>query len=84
VSDPGGRKGAIASFLDATSVEKPTAYRRLNKCSRVSGPRPTERRATMSFSQFKVLTFDVVGTLIDFETGLLVSVRAISRAWPSY
>ncbi|WP_315837869.1 HAD family hydrolase [Bradyrhizobium prioriisuperbiae] len=32
----------------------------------------------MSFSNFKVLTFDVVGTLIDFETGVLDSVRKIS------
>jgi putative hydrolase of the HAD superfamily len=32
----------------------------------------------MSFSQFKVLTFDVVGTLIDFEAGVLGAVRTIS------
>ena len=32
----------------------------------------------MLFSQFKILTFDVVGTLIDFESGLLASIRAIS------
>lgn len=32
----------------------------------------------MSFSRFKVLTFDVVGTLIDFERGVLDSVRRIS------
>jgi putative hydrolase of the HAD superfamily len=31
----------------------------------------------MSFKEFKVLTFDVVGTLIDFEKGILDSVRAI-------
>ena len=31
----------------------------------------------MPFSAFKVLTFDVVGTLIDFETGILDSVRRI-------
>ena len=31
-----------------------------------------------SFSNFKVLTFDVVGTLIDFETGVLTAVRKIS------
>ena len=31
----------------------------------------------MSFSHFKVLTFDVVGTLIDFEAGVLDSVRRI-------
>lgn len=29
----------------------------------------------MSFAHFKVLTFDVVGTLIDFEKGILDSVR---------
>lgn len=29
----------------------------------------------MQFDQFKVLTFDVVGTLIDFEKGVLDSVR---------
>jgi putative hydrolase of the HAD superfamily len=33
----------------------------------------------MQFSSFKVLTFDVVGTLIDFETGILDAVRRISR-----
>lgn len=32
----------------------------------------------MNFSQFKVLTFDVVGTLIDFETGILRAIRKIS------
>jgi putative hydrolase of the HAD superfamily len=31
----------------------------------------------MKFSDFKVMTFDVVGTLIDFETGVLQAVRAI-------
>jgi len=31
----------------------------------------------MSFKKFKVLTFDVVGTLIDFETGVLEAVRRI-------
>jgi len=34
--------------------------------------------APMSFSNFKVLTFDVVGTLIDFESGVLDAVRRIS------
>ncbi|ALN73473.1 HAD-IA family hydrolase [Aureimonas sp. AU20] len=32
----------------------------------------------MAFEQFKVLTFDVVGTLIDFEKGILDSVRALN------
>jgi putative hydrolase of the HAD superfamily len=32
----------------------------------------------MPFSDFKVLTFDVVGTLIDFESGILQAVRRIS------
>ena len=32
----------------------------------------------MDFNNFKVLTFDVVGTLIDFETGVLDAVRKIS------
>ena len=31
----------------------------------------------MKFSQFKVLTFDVVGTLIDFEKGVLDGVREV-------
>jgi putative hydrolase of the HAD superfamily len=31
----------------------------------------------MALSDFKVLTFDVVGTLIDFETGILEAVRRI-------
>ena len=31
----------------------------------------------MPFEQFKVLTFDVVGTLIDFEAGIL---RAVLKA----
>src|ERR1700732_433452 len=40
---------------------------------------PSRRDATqMNFSNFKVLTFDVVGTLIDFETGVLDAVRKIS------
>ena len=41
-------------------------------------PHPSQREeAPMSFAQFKVLTFDVVGTLIDFETGLLSAIRKI-------
>jgi putative hydrolase of the HAD superfamily len=32
----------------------------------------------MPFSDFKVLTFDVVGTLIDFEAGILEAVRRIA------
>lgn len=31
----------------------------------------------MKLSQFKVMTFDVVGTLIDFETGVLNAVRTL-------
>jgi len=31
----------------------------------------------MSFKRFKVLTFDVVGTLIDFETGILDAFRSL-------
>jgi putative hydrolase of the HAD superfamily len=38
----------------------------------------TKEEGPMSFSHFKVLTFDVVGTLIDFETGVLGAVRKIS------
>ena len=37
----------------------------------------------MSFSNFKVLTFDIVGTLIDFETGVLNAVRKISGKMPA-
>lgn len=37
----------------------------------------------MPFSHFKVLTFDVVGTLIDFEKGVLDAVRKISRKSPA-
>ena len=36
-----------------------------------------------AFSNFKVLTFDVVGTLIDFETGVLSAVRKISGKTPA-
>lgn len=31
----------------------------------------------MKLTNFKVMTFDVVGTLIDFETGILTSIRAL-------
>ncbi|MFC3323625.1 HAD-IA family hydrolase [Mesorhizobium cantuariense] len=31
----------------------------------------------MKISEFKIMTFDVVGTLIDFETGVLNAVRAL-------
>ncbi len=31
----------------------------------------------MKLTDFKVLTFDVIGTLIDFETGLLRAVRSL-------
>jgi putative hydrolase of the HAD superfamily len=44
--------------------------------------RPGQMHATnggqaVQFAQFKALTFDVVGTLIDFETGVLEGVRRI-------
>ena len=50
--------------------------------TRQSSPYQREE-ATMSFnaasfSDFKVLTFDVVGTLIDFEAGVLDAVRKLS------
>lgn len=32
----------------------------------------------MSFKQFKALTFDVVGTLIDFEAGILAHMREVA------
>lgn len=31
----------------------------------------------MKFTDFKVMTFDIVGTLIDFETGVLTAVRTL-------
>ena len=37
----------------------------------------------MSFRDFKVLTFDVVGTLIDFESGILRAVRRLSGQTPA-
>src|ERR1700730_8917490 len=37
----------------------------------------TNEAGRMSFEGFKVLTFDVVGTLIDFETGVVEAFRAI-------
>jgi putative hydrolase of the HAD superfamily len=36
----------------------------------------------MSLRSFKVLTFDVVGTLIDFERGMIDYIRGVSRAGP--
>lgn len=36
-----------------------------------------------AFSNFKVLTFDVVGTLIDFETGVIDAVRKIAGKTPA-
>jgi putative hydrolase of the HAD superfamily len=37
----------------------------------------------MSFAPFKVLTFDVVGTLIDFERGIIDYVRTLSHRPPA-
>ncbi len=37
----------------------------------------------MSFAKFKVLTFDVVGTLIDFERGIIDYIRASSGKKPA-
>lgn len=31
----------------------------------------------MDFSTYKVMTFDIVGTCIDFEAGILAAVRRI-------
>jgi len=39
-----------------------------------------EKGKTMVFNNFKVLTFDVVGTLIDFEKGILDSIRRLGGA----
>lgn len=50
---------------------------------RAEAGRKRRRVGTMSFSAFKVLTFDVVGTLIDFETGILEAVRRISGRSPA-
>src|SRR4030095_9477826 len=54
---------------------------RANEC-RSSNPSATpdqpKQEMTMSYDSFKVLPFDVVGTLIDFETGVLDAVRKIS------
>jgi putative hydrolase of the HAD superfamily len=38
---------------------------------------PTGGGQAVQFAQFKALTFDVVGTLIDFETGVLDGVRRV-------
>ena len=37
----------------------------------------------MSFTSFKVLTFDVVGTLIDFERGIIDYIRRLSGKAPA-
>jgi len=37
----------------------------------------------MSFTSFKVLTFDVVGTLIDFEGGIINYIRRLSGKGPA-
>jgi putative hydrolase of the HAD superfamily len=42
--------------------------------------RPELRENAMSLHRFKVLTFDVVGTLIDFERGIIDYVRGIPGA----
>src|SRR3712207_5416938 len=31
-----------------------------------------------SFAEFKVLTFDIIGTCIDFERGVLDSIRSVA------
>src|SRR4051794_11931173 len=38
----------------------------------------TPRDFAMALQHFKVLTFDVVGTLIDFERGMLDYLRAVA------
>jgi len=37
---------------------------------------------TSPFAAFKVMTFDVVGTLIDFEGGMLAYLRQSARRRP--
>src|SRR5688500_10558895 len=44
--------------------------------SYMSPSHPPQTPPSMSLLQFKALTFDVVGTLIDFERGMLDSLRA--------
>ncbi len=34
----------------------------------------------MRFSQFRMMTFDVVGTLIDFETGIVSYIQPVATA----
>src|SRR4029079_16803901 len=38
---------------------------------------PRGQRSTMKISDFMVMTFDIVGTCIDFEAGVLKAVRAL-------
>src|SRR6516225_7824364 len=40
-------------------------------------------RGPMSFTSFMVLTFDVVGTLIDFERGIIDYIRRLSGKEPA-
>ena len=52
-------------------------------CATFASHRPPSRmHLSMSFARFKLLTFDVMGTLIDFEAGILAYLRNIpcSRA----
>jgi hypothetical protein len=50
------------------------------RCRRRQKFRQGQEAQRMSFKEFKVLTFDVVGTCIDFEKGILDGVRAIGGA----
>ena len=53
-------------------------------CHKIELPKleidPQKSELPMDFARFKVLTFDVVGTCIDFEKGLLDAVRRIGGA----
>src|SRR5258708_921996 len=55
----------------------------MNAPSNPSATDQPKQEMKMSYDSFKVLTFDVVGTLIDFETGVLDAVRKISGRKPA-
>src|SRR5215472_1077175 len=45
-----------------------------------AGFRPLSAASTLDFARFEALTFDCYGTLIDWETGLLATLRPLLRS----
>jgi 2-haloacid dehalogenase len=66
--------------LNSASAAFDQAQIRITSSSNKSDQTQKSGATSLDFDQFKVITFDCYGTLIDWESGLLAAIRPILRA----